>query len=155
MDQVVLKRERKPRDAWGIDWMNQKALVSISGSMEWISYRAFRCNTGYTDEDGNELYSGDIVDVERHDSIPSYNRATIEYQKYLGAFMLKYIKPIRPDGLLARMAQFVSEDKTTLYGHIYDWPIRRVGNIYENKNLLKPASTPPATEDAPPAGSKP
>lgn len=136
---VILKREKPPREAWGIDWMNEKAFVSISGSMEWRPYRKVLRPSGYSDSDGNYLYEGDIVDVHRTDSFPSYNRAVITYEENAGAFMLQYTKPVMPNGFLMQCGRFLSEDKTILYGHLYDWPIKRVGNIFENRHLLETA----------------
>ena len=44
---------------------------------------------------------------------------------------------MHPKGILADCTSITSKDKTTIFGHIYAWKIKKIGNIYENPELLK------------------
>lgn len=84
-----------------------------------------------------EIYEGDIVKVERLDSFPSWNRAVIVYSDHQASFLLQYTKPTEPKGILADCSRITSKDKKAVFGHIYEWTIEIIGNIYENPELLE------------------
>jgi len=106
-------------------------LSQASENLIWLQY------TGSKDKNGKEIYEGNIVNVKRMDSFSSWNKAIITYGDFQASFLLQYTKPIEPKGILAECSQITSEDKKTLFGHIYQWEVEAIGNIYENPELLK------------------
>lgn len=92
--------------------------------------------------EGQEIYGGDIVKVDRQDSFSSWNQAIIKYAENKGAFILQYTKPINPKGLLADCSDMVSEDKTTLFGDIAYWKLEIIGNIHQNPKLMEQDNDP-------------
>jgi uncharacterized phage protein (TIGR01671 family) len=96
-----------------------------------------RCDqTGLKDKNGKEVWEGDIVHVERNDSFPSYNQAIIVYEENRGMFMLLYIKPTNPKGILAQVA-ITSEDRTRMFEQCTGWEIEVIGNEYEHPELTE------------------
>lgn len=99
----------------------------INGVLQNISLEQF---IGLHDINGAEIYEGDIVFVDRKDSFPSYNKAIIVYQENTAAFMLQYLKPLHPDGLLADCGM-TNKEKTILFDYCTGWQLQVIGNIHE------------------------
>ena len=93
--------------------------------------------TGLHDKKGKEVWEGDIVSVDRQDSFPSFNQATIIYAENYGSFLLKYTKKANSKGILVQES-IHSKDKKTILGTCTGWDIEVIGNIYENPELATP-----------------
>jgi uncharacterized phage protein (TIGR01671 family) len=93
--------------------------------------------TGLHDKNGKEIWEGDIVNIDRQDSFPSYNKAIIGYGDNYGSFLLQYTKPINPKGVLAQGNSITSNNGKILYGYCTGWEIEVIGNIYEHPEMLK------------------
>ncbi len=88
--------------------------------------------TGLKDRKGQEIYEGDIVSVDRHDSFSSFNKAIIVYDDQYGAFLLQYIKEAHPDGILSQES-IHSVDGKTVFDYCTEWKIEIIGNIFEDR----------------------
>ncbi len=110
---AILEKESIIRDVLGIDFLNLKVLVSISGSHEWHKYKKLLQYTGLEDENGTEIYEGDI-----------YTQ---------GCENIRYI-------VVFNDCQFVGKqvENRSLAGLTYfSDEIEVIGNIYENPELLE------------------
>lgn len=65
---------------------------------------------------------GDVVSVARSDSFPSWNKGVVVYDKIRASFLLMYLKPINPKGILADCV-ITNADKTRMFGYLYQWKL--------------------------------
>ena len=115
----------------------QTIMVSVGSEMKHCPDDAILMQfTGLHDKNGKEIWEGDIVNIDRQDSFPSYNKAIIGYGDNYGSFLLQYTKPINPKGVLAQGNSITSNNGKILYGYCTGWEIEVIGNIYEHPELL-------------------
>lgn len=58
---AICERESVPRDVWGVDFLNLKVLVDISGSYEWRKYKKLFEFTGLYDKNEKMIFEGDTI----------------------------------------------------------------------------------------------
>lgn len=100
---------------WGIDWLNNKALVERACGNELVPFKKikeFLQFTGLQDRQGKEIFEGDIV-----------KHPVCEIGKVI--YFLPY-------------AAYMVESRELLYDINLNNEMEVIGNIYENPKLLKP-----------------
>jgi len=91
--------------------------------------------TGLRDKNGVEIWEHDILDVERTDSFPMFNKAVVVYSDYYGAFLMQYTNECEPSWIIVKES-IRSTDGTAIFEYCTGWPIAVIGNIHENTDLL-------------------
>ncbi len=76
-------------------------------------------------EDDTEIYEGDIMETDRSDSFPSWNRGIVIYAESACGFYIKYLKDAP------------KEFPEVQYSAMNQWDMEVIGNIFENPELLK------------------
>lgn len=88
--------------------------------------------TGKLDKNGEKVWGGDRVRVNRQDSFSSYNEAVVVYADNLGAFLIKFTKKPPKKSLLLTCGSRPT-DGEYIYGYLDDWALERIGTIYDEE----------------------
>jgi len=88
----------------------------------------------FDDKNGNKIFEGDIVSVERGDSFPSYNCGVVVSGG--PSFYILYNKRPDKDSILLECSTIVDKEHRLIFGNLYDWPVEVIGNIHENPELV-------------------
>lgn len=124
---VRLKKEKRLRDAYGIDNLHKKALVSISGSLEWIDYEETFEFIGYFDCKGTEIYEGNILQAnEQFERLNEYPIIVIDWDEKGAQFIGRTIN----GGQFTVPKCWIKSAK--IIGHIAENP-----ELLTNKDFLK------------------
>jgi len=90
---------------------------------------------GLADNNGKEIYEGDIAILTRHSSLPHADNkpriGIIEYAKHMASFIFKYTDGERARRFANFSATIGFEDETR------DERFEIIGNIHDNRELLK------------------
>ncbi len=99
---VRLKKEKRLRDAYGLDFLYKKALVIISGSYEWIEYEELFEFIGILDMNDQEIFEGNILQYNyKYENTNRYPILVIEWEdgefvsKTINSGVSNYTMPIR------------------------------------------------------------
>jgi uncharacterized phage protein (TIGR01671 family) len=80
-------------------------------------------STGVKDDNGKEIYEGDILDFGTWDNDDIAERGVVEYNTMRGAYIITYYSPYGGEGF-----DLLNNEES---------PIEVIGNIYENPELLR------------------
>jgi len=121
--QAILKKEHMLRDVYGINFLDLKVLVSISGSYEWHEWKVLRRSTGFRGKNGKKIYEGDVVEHQN-----PRKRGVVTFGKHensMGSYFGWYIE---------RILKIGKQKKESI---IDFGSCSAIGNIYQNPELLK------------------
>lgn len=124
---AVPKRETLPRRVYGIDFLNRKILIDISGCYEWHEYKKLRRNIGKEDVEGESIYAdSSIVEFD-------YAVTLDKSQKLIGVFTW--------DSEALRYSLKIPKHFETLGTMWYDYGLisnlKVIGTVEGNKELLE------------------
>jgi len=121
------KIDREIREVISIDFPNEKFLLCGFDSKSVFYTRKFNDielmqYTGLKDKNGKEIYEGDIVNCNSKDNdiLEDFNKLVAEVIFDIGAFSVNFRDDYKPP-----LFDFFKEN------------IEVIGNIYENKELLR------------------
>ncbi|MCP5006445.1 MAG: hypothetical protein GY941_21285 [Planctomycetes bacterium] len=141
---AILEKESIVRDVLGIDFLNLKVLVSISGSHEWHKYKKLLQYTGLEDKNGVEIYGGDIIkNITDYNTIVHGDYVLYEIVYRSGMWVVSYVSSESgkklPTGYTAGHIIDLLDDvsKEIYFTNLDKTDFEVIGNIYENPELEK------------------